>query len=293
VRVTRVVRDLDEMRRYVRMLRKNKFTIGLVPTMGALHEGHRSLMRRSFRENDRTVVSIYVNPLQFGPGEDFERYPRDLEQDLAACRAEKADVVFAPPAAQMNPPGRTTTVRVAGVSEDYEGAERPGHFTGVATIVATLFNIAQPDRGYFGQKDYQQTVVVRRMTRDLAFPVDVVVCPIVRDPDGLALSSRNVYLTPEDRKDALRLPGALGKAEQAVMEGETDAGKLRKMLRAGMRSKREDVTVDYADVVHPETLVPLGAVEGHAVLIAVLRVGRTRLLDNRIVAPPGTAAWEG
>lgn len=291
--MTRVIRDRDEMRRYIRMLRKNRFSIGFVPTMGALHEGHRSLMRRSFKENDRTIASIYVNPLQFGPGEDFERYPRDLEKDLAACRAESVDVVFAPPVAQMNPPGRTTTVQVAGVSEDYEGAERPGHFTGVATIVATLFNVVQPDRAYFGQKDYQQTVVVRRMAQDLAIPAEIVVCPIVRDPDGLALSSRNVYLTPDDRKEALRLPSALVKAEQHVLEGETDCGRLRKILRAAMRSKREDVKADYADIVHPETLVPLGRVEGHAVLLAVLRVGRTRLIDNRVVAPPGTAAWEG
>ncbi len=291
--MTRVVRDRAEMRRYVHMLRKNRFTIGFVPTMGSLHEGHRSLMRRSFRDNDRTVVSIYVNPLQFGPSEDFERYPRDLEKDVAVCRAEQADIVFAPPVAQMNPPGRTSTISVGGVSEDYEGAVRPGHFAGVATIVATLFNIVQPDRAYFGQKDYQQTVVVRRMVQDLAFPVDVVVAPIVRDPDGLALSSRNVYLTDDDRKEALRLPTALVRAEQKVLEGETDCRRLRKLMRAAMRSRRKDVSVDYADVVHPDTLVPLGVVEGHAVLIAVLRVGRTRLIDNRVVAPPGTAAWEG
>ena len=291
--MTRVVEDRAEMRRYIRMLRKNRISIGFVPTMGALHEGHRSLMRRSFRDNDRTIVSIYVNPLQFGPSEDFERYPRDLEKDLVSCRAEKADVVFAPTVAQMNPPGRTTTVHVAGVSEDYEGAVRPSHFDGVATIVATLLNVVQADRAYFGQKDYQQTVVVRRLVQDLAIPTDIVVCPIVRDPDGLALSSRNVYLTAEDRKEALRLPGALVKAEQAVLGGETSCDKLRKLMRTAMRSRREDVTVDYADVVHPETMVPLGDLDGHGVLIAVLRVGRTRLLDNRVVAPPGTAAWEG
>jgi pantoate--beta-alanine ligase len=289
--VTRVIRDRDEMRRYVRMLRKNRFSIGFVPTMGALHDGHRSLMRRSFRENDRTIASIYVNPLQFGPGEDFERYPRDLDADVAQCRAEKVDVVFAPSAAQMNPPGRTTTVRVDGVSEDYEGSTRPGHFAGVATIVATLFHVVLPDRAYFGQKDYQQTVVIRRMVQDLAFPVEIVVCPIIRDEDGLALSSRNVYLSAEDRKEALRLPKALARAEQHVLDGENDCERLRKILRAAMRSKRPDVVVDYADVVHPETLVPLGRVEGHAVVLAVLRVGKLRLLDNRIVAPPGTATW--
>ena len=290
--MTRLVRDVAEMRRYVRMLRRNGISIGFVPTMGALHAGHRSLMSRSFRDNDRTVVSVYVNPLQFGPGEDYERYPRDIDRDLEACRAERADVVFAPSAAEMNPPGRTTSVQVAGVSEDFEGAERPGHFDGVATIVATLLNLVGPDRAYFGQKDYQQTVVVRRMVRDLAIPVEVVICPILRDPDGLAMSSRNVYLTADDRKEALRLPKSLAKAEEAVLGGETDCDRLRKLMRAGMRSKREDVVVNYADVVHPETLVPLGTLDGHGVLLAVLRVGRTRLLDNRIVAPPGTAAWE-
>jgi pantoate--beta-alanine ligase len=291
--LTRVVRDRDDIRRYVRMLRKNRFSIGFVPTMGALHDGHRSLMRRSFKENDRTIVSVYVNPLQFAPGEDFERYPRDFEKDVEHCRGEKVDVVFAPSVAQLNPPGRTTAVHVAGVTEDYEGAERPGHFDGVATIVATLFNLVQPDRAYFGQKDYQQTVVVRRMTKDLGSPVDVVVCPIVRDPDGLAMSSRNVYLSADDRAEALRLPNALLRAEKHVLGGEVDCARLRKIMRAAMKSPRGDVIVDYADVVHPETLVPLGKIDGHAVLLAVLRVGKTRLLDNRIVAPPGSAAWEG
>jgi pantoate--beta-alanine ligase len=280
------------MRRYVRMLEKNRFSIGFVPTMGALHEGHRSLMRRAFKENDRTVVSVYVNPLQFGPNEDFDRYPRDLESDVAACRAEKVDVVFAPPVSQMNPPGRTTAVCVDGVSEDFEGAVRPGHFTGVATIVATLLNIVEPDRAYFGQKDYQQSVVIRRMAQDLAFKSEIVVCPIVRDADGLALSSRNRYLSEADRKEALRLPNALQRAEEHVLDGETDCARLRKVMRAAMRSPRADVKVDYADVVHPQTLVSLGELDGHGVLLSVLRVGKTRLLDNRIVAPPGTAAWE-
>ncbi len=289
--MTRVMRSCDEVRAYARMLQRNQFSTGFVPTMGALHEGHRSLMRRSFRENDRTIVSIYVNPLQFGPAEDFERYPRNLEKDVDACRAEKVDVVFAPTVAEMQPPGRTTTVRVGAVTEEFEGALRPGHFDGVATIVAMLLHLVQPDRSYFGQKDYQQTVVVRRMVRDLAFPGEIVVCPTLRDPDGLAMSSRNVYLSAEDRKEALRLPAALRKVEQAVLQGETDGDKLRRVLRTALRSKRDDVKADYADLVHTETLVPLANLEGHGVLIAVLRVGNTRLIDNLVVAPPGTAAW--
>jgi len=287
-----VVRDPDEMRDVVATAKRNRFSVGFVPTMGALHEGHRSLMRASWRENDRTVVSIYVNPLQFAPQEDFERYPRNLERDVESCAAEKVDVVFAPAVARMRPPGHSTSVAVAGLSHDFEGAQRPGHFDGVATIVAALFCLVQPDRAYLGQKDFQQAVVIRRMVRDLQMPVRVVVCPIVRDPDGLALSSRNVYLSAEDRTEGLRLPRALEKAERAVLGGEADGDLLRTMLRDAMRSSRRDVTVDYADVVHPETLVSLGKIDGHAVLLACLRVGAVRLLDNRVVAPAGTPAWE-
>jgi pantoate--beta-alanine ligase len=274
------------------MARRNRFSLGFVPTMGALHAGHRSLIRRSWGENDRTVVSIYVNPLQFAPHEDFDRYPRQLEQDLAHCEQEKADVVFVPSVADMAPPGRSTVVRVEGVSHDFEGRVRPGHFDGVATIVNTLFNMVQPDRAYFGQKDWQQTVVVRRMVRDLRMPVRVVVCPIVRDPDGLAMSSRNVYLSAEDRREGLRLPHAVQRAARAVLAGECDGDRIRAILREALRSERPDVVPDYADLVHPETLASLPRLEGHGVLLAVLRVGKVRLLDNEIVAPPGTPAWE-
>jgi pantoate--beta-alanine ligase len=291
--LTRLIRDRDEMREYQQMLRRNRITLGFVPTMGSLHEGHRSLMRRSYREMDRTVVSIYVNPLQFGPGEDFDRYPRDLDKDMVACEAERVDVVFAPTVAQMNPPGRTTMIRVGGVTEDWEGARREGHFDGVATIVAILFNLVEPDRAYFGQKDYQQSVVIRRMVRDLGIPVEVVVCPTVRDPDGLAMSSRNAYLGADDREEALRLPRALDKAEDAIRRGETDGETICRLMHAAMRSKRGDVAVDYAELVHPETLQPLGRLDGPGVLLAVLRVGRTRLLDNRLVAPPGSPVWGG
>lgn len=290
--MTRVIQDPQELRSYVEMLRRNRITLGCVPTLGALHDGHASLMRRSYTENDRTVVSVYVNPLQFGPGEDLERYPRDLDGDVARCAAEKVDIVFAPGGAAMNPPGRSTIVRVEGVSHDLEGAQRPGHFDGVATVVARLLNLAQPDRAYFGQKDYQQTVVVRRMVEDLAFPARIVVCPTVRDPDGLALSSRNRYLSDADRAEALRLPHALHAAEEAVIAGETDGDALRAVMREHLASSREDVVSDYAEVVHPETLVPLPELITRGVLLAVLRVGGTRLIDNRVVTVPGTPAWE-
>jgi pantoate--beta-alanine ligase len=290
--LTRVIRDLDDLRQYVAMAKRNRFSTGFVPTMGALHEGHRSLLRRSWGENDRTVVSIYVNPLQFLPGEDFERYPRPFDKDVAICDAEKADVVFAPSVAAMQPPGRSTVVKVEGVSHDFEGRLRPGHFDGVATIVASLFHLVEPDRAYFGQKDFQQTVVVRRMTRDLHLPSKIVVCPTVRDADGLALSSRNVYLSSGDRAEALRLPRAVAAAEKAALAGETDCDRIRAILRDAMSSPRNDVQVDYADVVHPDTLVSLQKLEGHGVVLAVLRVANTRLLDNAVVAPPGTPAWE-
>lgn len=289
--MTRVIRDLAEMKAYVASSKRNRFSVGFVPTMGALHEGHRALVRRSWRENDRTVVSVYVNPLQFLPGEDFEKYPRPFERDVEACEAEKADVVFAPGVADMAPPGRTTVVRVDGVSHDYEGSQRPGHFDGVATIVATLFHVVEPDRAYFGQKDYQQTLVVRRMVRDLRMPLDVVVCPIVRDADGLALSSRNVYLSAADRQEGLRLPRAIAAAEKAAAGGERDGDRLRRILRDGLRSERADVRPDYADLVDPETLVSLPRLENHGVLLAALRVGGVRLLDNAVVAASGVPAW--
>ena len=290
--MTRVVRDPAEVGEYVGILRRNRITCGFVPTMGALHEGHASLLARSVQANDRTVASIYVNPLQFGAGEDFERYPRTLDGDVALCERENVDVVFVPAVKDMQPPGRTTVVSVRGVTEDYEGARRPGHFDGVATIVARLLNIVRPDRAYFGQKDYQQTVVVRRMARDLAFPVQIIVAPIVRDTDGLALSSRNRYLSAEDRVEALRLPRALVDAERRILEGAIDGDVVRGFLFDALSSPRDDVEMEYADLVDPDTLLPVVELKGHGVLIAVLRVAGTRLLDNRIVAPPGTAAWE-
>jgi pantoate--beta-alanine ligase len=290
--MTELIRDPAELRTYVRMLHRNRISIGCVPTLGALHEGHESLIRRSYRENDRTIVTVFVNPLQFGPGEDFERYPRDLEGDVLRSAQAGADVVFSPSVASIQPPGRSTLVHVAGVSHDFEGAQRPGHFDGVATVCATLFHLAQPDRAYFGQKDYQQTVVIRRMVLDLQFPLDVVVCATVRDADGLALSSRNRYLSVPDRTEALRLPGALRAVEDAVRDGECHADALRRILRSGLESQRKDVEMEYADVVHPDTLVPVGEIGSRAVAVAVLRVGGTRLLDNCIVSPPGTPAWE-
>lgn len=288
-----VIREPEELARYVSKLRRGRVSIGFVPTMGALHDGHISLMQQSYEDNDRTIVSVYVNPLQFGPHEDLERYPRDLESDVLACQQARADVVFAPGVAVMQPPGRSTSVHVEGLSHDFEGARRPGHFDGVATIVAKLFNMVRPDRAYFGQKDYQQTVVVRRMVEDLSFPVEVVVCPIVRDDDGLALSSRNRYLSEAERAVALRLPRALLAVREAVREGETDAAKLRNQVADALGRESEiDTQLEYADIVHPESLGSIDVLEGEAVLVAAFRVGATRLLDNVRLVPRGSGVWE-
>ncbi len=289
--MTDVVRDPRALREYIEMAHRNRFSLGFVATMGALHEGHLSLVRRSVRENDRTIVSVYVNPLQFGVALDLERYQRVLEDDVALCSAARTDVVFAPSVRDMQPPGRATLVTLSGITDDFEGVHRPGHFDGVATIVATLFNLVRPHRAYFGQKDFQQAVVVRRMARDLQMPVDVVVCPIVRDADGLALSSRNAFLSDADRAEALRLPRALVAAERALLEDDASPAAVRALLADAMSSERDDVEMEYGDLVHPETLAPIHRLDGHGVLLGLLRVGSVRLLDNRVVASPGTPAW--
>lgn len=290
--MTHLIRELDDLRDYVAMARRNEYSIGFVPTLGALHEGHLSLVERAWQENDLTVVSVYVNPLQFDEDADLERYPRDLDGDFAKCEAAKVHAVFAPTRATMLPPGSTTEVHVGGVTTEFEGALRPGHFDGVATVVARLFALVQPTRAYFGQKDYQQTVVVRRMVRDLGFDLDVVVCPTQRDDDGLALSSRNVFLSPEQRAEGLRLPRALAAAAEAVEAGETSGERLRLIMAAELDSPNAEVEVDYAELVHPDTLQPLPELLTHGVLLGALRVGTTRLLDNRIVTRPGTPVWE-
>jgi pantoate--beta-alanine ligase len=255
-------------------------TVGLVPTMGALHAGHLSLVKRARDENDRVVVSVFVNPLQFGPQEDFERYPRDLDADLALLAASEVDGVYTPSVETMYPAGASTRVRVGAVAEPLEGVHRPGHFEGVATVVLKLLSATRPHRAYFGQKDAQQLAVVRRMTRDLDLGVDIVGCPIVREPDGLALSSRNVYLDPAQRSAARALSRSLRMADDAFRAGERDAGSLRALLRAAL-AREPLATVDYAEIVDPETFRPPGRL---AVLAA--RFGATRLIDNHLLGEP-------
>jgi pantoate--beta-alanine ligase len=256
--------------------------IGLVPTMGALHEGHLSLVRHARAADDVVAVSIFVNPTQFGPSEDFARYPRDPDRDLALLREVGTDLVFMPPVEEVYPQGFDTYVEVGRLTQVLEGASRPGHFRGVATVVAKLFNIVQPDRAYFGQKDAQQLAVIRRLTRDLDLPVEVVGLPTVREPDGLAMSSRNVYLSPEERKAALVLYRSLEAAQELWRSGVRDAALIRRRMNEVLAGPAAGglARVDYVSVADSETLEELETVDGPALVSLAVRIGKTRLIDN-------------
>ena len=254
-------------------------TVGFVPTMGFLHEGHASLVRRARADSDTVVVSVFVNPTQFGPGEDFTTYPRDLPRDLEVLEREGTDVAFVPPAGELYPPGADTHVAPGAVAAPLEGERRPGHFAGVATVVTILLNAVRPQRAYFGEKDWQQLRVVTRMVRDLRLPVEIVGLPIVREPDGLAMSSRNVRLAPADRTRALCIPRALGAARSVFASGERDPAALEAAM-AETLAREPGVDVDYAVVVDPESLLPQEvATEASRALVAA-RVGGVRLIDN-------------
>lgn len=259
--------------------------VGLVPTMGALHEGHLSLLRRARGECRSLVASLFVNPAQFGPGEDFARYPRDEERDARLFAETGVDLLFAPGIEEIYPPGHATTVTVGGAEERPEGLARPGHFTGVATVVTALLSIVAPDRAYLGEKDAQQLAVVSRLVRDLALPVEVVACPTVRDPDGLALSSRNVYLSQEERRQALSLSAGLRAAEAAFAGGVRDASELRRIV-SGRVSSQPLAVLDYVSLADGEMREEIeGEVRGEAVLSLAARVGGTRLIDNVRLRP--------
>lgn len=253
--------------------------IGLVPTMGYLHDGHRSLMARAVADGRFTMTTIFVNPLQFAAGEDLATYPRDLPRDLQLCRDEGIDLVLAPSVEEMYPEPIRTTVAVDGVSERWEGATRPGHFAGVATVVAKLCNIAGPSAAYFGEKDWQQLQVVKRMVADLSMPIEVVGCPTVREPDGLALSSRNVYLSPEDRVAAPVLHRALRAGAEALAAGAGDGHEVNQLMALAVAAEPR-AALDYAVVVDAATLEPLAAVDREWRLLIAARFGRTRLIDN-------------
>ena len=255
---------------------------GLVPTMGYLHQGHLSLVRRARAENDRLAVTIFVNPTQFSPTEDLSTYPRDPERDLALLKAEKVDLVFTPSEATMYPPGFQTYVSVENITRPLEGAARPSHFRGVATVVAKLFNIVQPTRAYFGQKDAQQAVVIRRMAQDLNFNLDLVICPTVREPDGLAMSSRNAYLSPAERAAAPVLYRALCGARSAFEAGERDGATLRRLMQE-MIAAEPLARLDYVSVADPMTLAELKRVEAGALFSLAVFFGQTRLIDNVLI----------
>jgi pantoate--beta-alanine ligase len=278
----RIVKSIVEMQRVCRELRARGSKLGFVPTMGALHEGHLSLVRRARAECDVVVVSIFVNPLQFAPGEDFARYPRTFEEDCKKLEAKGVQVLFAPEATEMYPDGAMTTVTVAGVGDRMDGASRPGHFTGVATVVAKLFHVVNPDRAYFGQKDAAQLAVLRQMVRDLNFDVELVACAIVRDTDGLALSSRNKYLSAKEREDALVLHAALLRMEGMITQGERQSITL---MKSGMEILQTvaGVRVDDLVIVDANSLQPVTtATKGSLVAVAAY-VGETRLIDNFVV----------
>jgi len=257
-------------------------TVGLVPTMGYLHEGHLSLIRRAKAECDHVVVSIFVNPTQFGPNEDLSKYPRELEPDLRLIAPLGVDVVWTPTAEGMYPNGFQTWVQVEALTAPLEGAVRPGHFRGVTTVVAKLFNAVQPHKAYFGQKDAQQAAVIHQMTRDLSYPIEIVVCPIVREADGLAMSSRNKYLEGEDRQAALALSRALNAAKELYDAGERDAEKLRGKMKDVIASEPR-AQLQYVSCADYDTLAELAAVTGKTLLSMAVLIGKTRLIDNFVL----------
>jgi pantoate--beta-alanine ligase len=278
----KIVRTIAEMRSAIAQLRLRGKSIGLVPTMGYFHQGHRSLMQRSKSTCDVTVVTLFVNPTQFNDPKDLEAYPRDEKSDAALAEGAGVDFLFAPDAKEMYPPGFSATVSIRGITEPLEGAARGvGHFDGVTTVVTKLFNITQPDVAFFGQKDAQQALVIRKMIRDLDMPIRIEVCPTVREPDGLAMSSRNVRLAPADRPKALALRAGLEAARQALMGGERRATAIEKLGRETMVAR--GVTPEYFSAVPAGTLLSMERLEGEVLIAVAARVGDVRLIDNEIV----------
>jgi pantoate--beta-alanine ligase len=278
----RIATTIDAVRQAVLNARKTGQTIGLVPTMGALHAAHASLIRTARADTDYVVVSVFVNPTQFGPQEDLARYPRPFERDMALCAEENVQLVFAPEPAVIYPTGFRTFVEVTELEDTLCGAARPGHFRGVATVVLKLLNIVQPDVAYFGQKDAQQARILQQMTLDLNLPVRLIVCPIVREPDGLALSSRNQYLDADQRRQAPVLYKALEEVQKCVLEGEREAAKLLQQLRARLEST-PGARLDYAAVVDADSLKPVTKLEKRVLVAVAVYFGSTRLIDNVVL----------
>lgn len=275
----RIIQDIDKMQKISKRSRQRKKRIGFVPTMGALHAGHLSLIRRARRENDLCVVSIFVNPLQFGPKEDFRKYPRTIRQDVLLCRREGVDTIFTPKAAKMYRGDSKTSVEVRDLSTSLCGSQRPGHFKGVATVVAKLLNIVAADTAYFGQKDAQQALIIKRMVEDLNIPVKIRVMPTIRETDGLATSSRNSYLSAQERLDAAVLYQSMRSAKKAVGSGERDTKKIIRQIKK-MILKKKSARIDYISLVDSRTLEALNKVSGDTMAALAVWFGETRLIDN-------------
>ncbi len=277
-----ILRTAGEMRNASRAAQRGQQRLGFVPTMGALHEGHLSLVRAARKHCESVIASIFVNPTQFGPNEDFGKYPRTFERDCELLRNEGVAVVFAPPVEEIYPPDAATWVTVDGLSDRLCGRSRPGHFRGVTTVVNKLFNIVEPDQAFFGQKDAAQVAILKRMVQDLRLPVEIVVCPIVREPDGLAMSSRNAYLSPGERTSALILSRTLQDMERRFRDGETNVSALIAMAKKTFASE-PNVRLDYLEIVDPDTLQTLGVLDRPALVAIAAFAGSTRLIDNLIV----------
>jgi pantoate--beta-alanine ligase len=278
-----ITHTIAETREIICRARAEGKSIGLVPTMGFFHEGHLSLMRQARKDNDLVVVSLFVNPIQFGPSEDFRDYPRDLDRDARVAEEVGVDLIFNPSVEEMYREGHNTYVAVRKLTEGLCGASRPGHFLGVTTVVLKLLNIIQPDRAYFGQKDYQQLKVIERMVRDLDVPVEIVPMPIIREPDGLAMSSRNLYLSPEERRAALVLCKSLAYGQELLNQGVTSGEEELRRKVEEFIEKEPLADIDYVAVVDPEDLDRLAEIEDKALLALAVRIGKTRLIDNKVM----------
>lgn len=277
-----IIRKVKQMYQISRKLKKEGQSIGFVPTMGALHQGHASLIRQAVKDNNKVVVSIFVNPMQFGPREDFKKYPRDLKRDTQICRSSGTDVLFFPSVKEIYPDNFKTYVYVNGLDEGLCGKSRPGHFKGVTTVVSKLFNIVSPDNAYFGQKDAQQAVIIKKMVVDLNIPVKVKVMPTVREKNGLAMSSRNAYLSPGERRDALILSSALSLAKDLIKSGVRDTRFIISRIKGHIDSCK-NAKIDYVSVVDGVTLEAIAHVKDKCLIALAVRIGKTRLIDNAIV----------
>lgn len=276
----KIIKNIDEIKDIVREWKKQGYSIGLVPTMGYLHKGHGSLIEKAVAENDKVVISVFVNPIQFGPNEDFSSYPRDIEKDAKLCDTLGADIVFNPEPKEMYGEDFSSYLEVQGITEGLCGAKRPGHFRGVTTVVAKLFNITEANRAYFGEKDAQQLAVIKKMVKDFNMNIEIRPCPIVREKDGLAMSSRNTYLSEEERRAALVLNKSLRKAKEALRENERSTEALRKIIKEHIY-KEPLAKIDYVEIVDSISLKPCGEVINKNILIAIaVYIGNTRLIDN-------------